>query len=326
MGLHVRTGTEDNLWNAGRAPPRSSTVQADRAARAHLASELGRPIATAEQAREDLPASAPSTTRVEETLAEERLRAQRAGPPAGPPAQGRLIRHGRRRLQSPQLFCSPDTTRSIRNAPVRSCRWPARWPSPLALSAPAAAHGLDRPARPPDRARTLPAARCRCHRPHPRPNSCRPRTVGQPMVVDNKPGAGGAIAVQAMNLSQPADGHDAGGGTPQQRPDRDPARASRTAFDPHQGRQAGGRDGALGACSSSRRRVSRPSRCQGSVVAYVKAQPGRGLASPPTAQGTSSHYASAIFNDKAGLDLQHVPFAGLARPRLAAGDGQPDSA
>ena len=45
------------------------------------------------------------------------------------------------------------------------------------------------------------------------------------------------------------------------------------------------------------------------LVSYVKANPGK-LSFASYSAGTSSHYAGVIFNQKAGLDLQHVPFAG----------------
>ena len=45
------------------------------------------------------------------------------------------------------------------------------------------------------------------------------------------------------------------------------------------------------------------------LVTYIKANPGK-LSFASYSAGTSSHYAGMIFNQKAGLDLQHVPFAG----------------
>ena len=45
------------------------------------------------------------------------------------------------------------------------------------------------------------------------------------------------------------------------------------------------------------------------LIAYVKANPGK-LSFASYSAGTSSQYAGMIFNQKAGLDLQHVPFAG----------------
>ena len=50
MGLHVRTGTEDNLWNQTRTAKIGTAKQIEQLVR--ISQELGRPIATAKQARE----------------------------------------------------------------------------------------------------------------------------------------------------------------------------------------------------------------------------------------------------------------------------------
>jgi uncharacterized protein (DUF849 family) len=49
-GLHVRTGTEDNLWNQSRTAKIGTAKQVEQLVR--ISGELGRPIATAKQARE----------------------------------------------------------------------------------------------------------------------------------------------------------------------------------------------------------------------------------------------------------------------------------
>jgi uncharacterized protein (DUF849 family) len=50
MGLHVRCGTEDCLWNPTRTAKMSSVAQIEQLVR--ISREFGRPIATAQQARE----------------------------------------------------------------------------------------------------------------------------------------------------------------------------------------------------------------------------------------------------------------------------------
>ncbi|MEG2977110.1 MAG: 3-keto-5-aminohexanoate cleavage protein, partial [Comamonas sp.] len=50
MGLHVRTGTEDNLWNQTRTEKMSTVAQIEQLVR--FSRDFGRPIATAKQARE----------------------------------------------------------------------------------------------------------------------------------------------------------------------------------------------------------------------------------------------------------------------------------
>ena len=49
MGLHVRCGTEDNLWNQRRTAKMGTVAQIEQLVR--IAGEFGRPIATAQQAR-----------------------------------------------------------------------------------------------------------------------------------------------------------------------------------------------------------------------------------------------------------------------------------
>ncbi|MFC5608044.1 3-keto-5-aminohexanoate cleavage protein [Variovorax soli] len=50
MGLHVRTGIEDNLWNQSRTEKMSTVKQVEQLVR--ISREFGRPIATAKEARE----------------------------------------------------------------------------------------------------------------------------------------------------------------------------------------------------------------------------------------------------------------------------------
>ena len=50
MGLHVRTGTEDNFWNQDRTAKIGTARQIEQLVR--ISREFGRPIATAQQARE----------------------------------------------------------------------------------------------------------------------------------------------------------------------------------------------------------------------------------------------------------------------------------
>lgn len=128
--------------------------------------------------------------------------------------------------------------------------------------------------------------------------------IGQPMVVDNKPGAGGAIAVQAMNLA-PADGQTMM--VTVSNILTEIPHVMKTAFDPLKDVKpvvAVARSGLIFIAAPNF-----PAADVKGVVAYVKANPGK-VSIASYSAGTGSHYASAIFNDKAGLDLQHVPFAG----------------
>lgn len=66
MGLHVRCGIEDNLWNQSRTGKMTTVQQIEQLVR--LAREFGRPVATGRQAREILKIGVFYDT-VEETLA-----------------------------------------------------------------------------------------------------------------------------------------------------------------------------------------------------------------------------------------------------------------
>ena len=65
-GRHVRTGTEDNLWNQTRTAKIGTANQIEQLVR--ISGELGRPIATAKQAR-DICRIGVFYDTVEETLA-----------------------------------------------------------------------------------------------------------------------------------------------------------------------------------------------------------------------------------------------------------------
>ncbi len=134
--------------------------------------------------------------------------------------------------------------------------------------------------------------------------------IGQPVVVENKPGAGGAIAVQAM-LSAPPDGNTimlTASNILTEIP-----HVMKTAFDPLKDVKP-----VTAVARSTMVLIGAPdvpARDAKGVVAWVKANPGK-VSFASYSAGTSSHYAGMILNQKAGLDMQHVPFAG-SPPALA---------
>lgn len=136
------------------------------------------------------------------------------------------------------------------------------------------------------------------------------RDINQPVVVENKPGAGGAIAVKYM-LSQPADGqtlmmiastvlteipHVLKGGFDPLKDVRPVAVIARSPM--------------LFIAAPQF-----PAKDAKEAIAYVKAHPGQ-ISYASYSAGTSSQYAGAILNKAAQLDMQHVPFPGSA-PALA---------
>jgi len=128
--------------------------------------------------------------------------------------------------------------------------------------------------------------------------------IGQPVIIDNKPGAGGAIGVQAMNAA-PADGQTLM--VMVSNILTEIPHVMKTSFDPLKDVKpvvAVARSGLVFVAAPNF-----PASDVKGVVAYVKANPGK-VSYASYSAGTGSHYAGAIFNRKAGLDLTHVPFPG----------------
>lgn len=128
--------------------------------------------------------------------------------------------------------------------------------------------------------------------------------IGQPVVIDNKPGAGGGIGVQAMNAA-PADGNTimlTASNVLTEIP-----HVLKSGFDPLKDVKP------VTAIARSYLVMigapNVPAKDVKSVVAWVKANPGK-VSFASYSAGSVSHYAGMILNQKAGLDMQHVPFAG----------------
>lgn len=133
---------------------------------------------------------------------------------------------------------------------------------------------------------------------------------GQPVIVENKPGAGGAIGVKTM-LAAPADGQTVmviASNILTEIP-----LVFKVNFDPLKDVKA------VGTVATSRLMLvgssTLPAKDFKSLLAELKANPGK-LSYGSYSVGTASHYAGVILNQKAGLDLQHVPFPG-APPAIA---------
>ena len=111
MGLHVRCGIEDNLWNQARTKKMSTVEQIEQLVR--ISREFGRKVATAQEAREISKIGVFYDT-VEETLLANGFAPNRNGGYSGLPAQGRLNPRGSSALRTP----SADATswRSARRA------------------------------------------------------------------------------------------------------------------------------------------------------------------------------------------------------------------
>ena len=134
--------------------------------------------------------------------------------------------------------------------------------------------------------------------------------LGQPMVVDNRPGAGGAIAVQALRAA-PADGQTVmviASNVLTEIP-----HVLKGGFDPLKDVKPVGIVARGNLVMIAAPNV--PAKDFKGFMAYAKKNPGS-LSFATYSAGTISHYAGMILNQKAGLDLQHVPFQG-SPPALA---------
>jgi tripartite-type tricarboxylate transporter receptor subunit TctC len=129
--------------------------------------------------------------------------------------------------------------------------------------------------------------------------------IGQPVIVENKPGAGGAIAVQALNAAPP-DGQTimvVASNVLTEIP-----LVMKTSFDPIKDVKP-----VTMVARSTMVLVAAPTvpanDVKGLIGQLKTSKGGKGSFASYTA-GSSSHYAGLIFAKKAGLDLQHVPFVG----------------
>lgn len=135
--------------------------------------------------------------------------------------------------------------------------------------------------------------------------------LGQPVVVENKPGAGGNIGTTLVAQAEP-DGHAlvlGTGGTLT----INPAIYKEMPFDPQ-------KDLAPVSLIAAVQNVmavpaSLPARTVQEFIAYAKARPGR-VFFASSSVGSASHVAGELLNILAGLHMVHVPYRGSA-PALA---------
>lgn len=134
--------------------------------------------------------------------------------------------------------------------------------------------------------------------------------IKQPVIVENRPGAGGAIAVKHM-LAQPADGSTLLVTVTNIL--TEVPHVLKVGFDPLKD---------VKPVAQMARSVMLfiaapqfPAKDAKEAIAYAKANPGK-VSFASYSPGTASQYAGAILNKKAGLDMEHVAFPGSA-PALA---------
>ncbi len=134
--------------------------------------------------------------------------------------------------------------------------------------------------------------------------------LGQPIVIDNKPGAGGNIGAEAAARAAP-DGYTLFYNT--SAITIAPAVYARVNFDPLKDFVPISTTAAVPMVVMVNPAL--PVATIGELVAHIKANPGK-LNYGSTGTGTITHLASAAFAASAGLDIQHIPYKGSA-PNIA---------
>ncbi len=128
--------------------------------------------------------------------------------------------------------------------------------------------------------------------------------IGQPAIVENKPGAGGGIGIKAL-LQAPADGNTLLVGASNLLAEI--PHIMKPSFNPLEDvipLASVARSGIVLVTNSASPTID----FQG-LMAQLKQNKGKTSYATYSA-GTVSHYAGAILSDELGLDMQHVPFAG----------------
>ena len=140
--------------------------------------------------------------------------------------------------------------------------------------------------------------------------------LGQTVVIDNKPGAGGNIGAEATVRSA-ADGYTIVMASTNLA--SNPSLQKKLSFDPLKDLVS------ISLCAGVPMIVmvhpSLPIRSISELIAYAKANPGK-LNFSSSGIGTSSHLAGELFKVSAGVDMTHVPYKAdsQALPDLLAGN------
>lgn len=132
------------------------------------------------------------------------------------------------------------------------------------------------------------------------------KETGHPgLIIDNKPGGAGFIAAQAGTQAAP-DGYTmllAGAGMMV----INPHTFSKLPYDPEKSYRPV--TNFLGSALVLAAHPSLPANTLAELVAHAKANPGK-LSFASFTAGNSSHFAGVLFNQRAGIDMLHVPFNG----------------
>ncbi len=140
------------------------------------------------------------------------------------------------------------------------------------------------------------------------------RTLGQPVIVENRPGASGVVAIEALVRARP-DGHTVMIGNVTTNAITPVLFARRMGFDYQKEVAAVGRLADLPAFVLVTATNFAP-RTMPEFVAYARANPGK-LNYCSAGVGSYPQFDAVMFARKAGLDMVHVPTQGGAGPIVA---------
>ncbi|MBG9387996.1 Bug family tripartite tricarboxylate transporter substrate binding protein [Caenimonas aquaedulcis] len=145
--------------------------------------------------------------------------------------------------------------------------------------------------------------------------------LGQPVVIDNKAGAGGSIAIAELKRA-PADGYTLGYVT-QGTQVFVPSLYSKVAYDPIKDfspiGMIGGVSNVLVVPPTSKARTV------AELISLARSSPGK-YTYASGGPGTSHHLSGVLFAQKAGLNLLHVPYKGAPQGVIALMSGEVDMA
>lgn len=147
------------------------------------------------------------------------------------------------------------------------------------------------------------------------------KNTGQPMLIDNKPGGSGIIAAQTV-MAAPPDGYTLLLANTSMFT-INPHTFARLPYDPEKSFRP--ITNFLGSAMVMAVNASVPASNLKEFIAWTKAHPGKVSFASFTA-GNSSHFSGVILNQRAGIDMIHVPFNGTPPAVQNLVGGQVDAA